>query len=132
LYDLTSSYFEGLAEENELAKRGYSRDHRSDCKQIVSALVVTREGFPLAHETLVGNTKDVQTLRRIVGTIEGRFAQSQRVWVMDRGMISVDTLAFLEEPGRRYLLATRRDELKHFQDELRPAGAGRRWRSIPA
>jgi transposase len=122
LYDLTSSYFEGLAEENELAKRGYSRDHRSDCKQIVLALVVTREGFPLAHETLVGNTKDVQTVRHIVGTIEARFGTSQRVWVMDRGMISADTLAFLEEPGRRYLLATRRDELKHFQAELLPAG----------
>jgi transposase len=122
LYDLTSSYFEGLAEENDLAKRGYSRDHRSDCKQIVLALVVTREGFPLAHETLVGNTKDVQTVRRIVGAIEARFGKSQRVWVMDRGMISTDTLAFLEEPGRRYLLATRRDELKHFQDELLPVG----------
>ena len=127
LYDLTSSYFEGLAEENDLAKRGYSRDHRSDCKQIVLALVVTREGFPLAHETLVGNTKDVQTVRRIVGAIEERFGKSQRVWVMDRGMISADTLAFLEEPGRRYLLATRRDELKHFQDELLPAG----WQQMP-
>jgi transposase len=122
LYDLTSSYFEGLAEENELAKRGYSRDHRSDCQQIVLALVVTREGFPLAHETLVGNTKDVQTVRHIVGVIEERFGKTQRVWVMDRGMISADTLAFLEEPGRRYLLATRRDELKKFQEELQPAG----------
>jgi transposase len=122
LYDLTSSYFEGLAEENELAKRGYSRDHRGDCQQIVLALVVTREGFPLAHETLVGNTRDVQTVRRIVGTIEKRFGTSQRVWVMDRGMISKDTLAFLEEPGRRYLLATRRDAMKHFQDELLPSG----------
>jgi Transposase DDE domain len=127
LYDLTSSYFEGLAEENDLARRGYSRDHRSDCKQIVLALVVTREGFPLAHETLVGNTQDVQTVRRIVGTIEERFGKSQRVWVMDRGMISADTLAFLEEPGRRYLLATRRDELKKFQDELLPAG----WQKMP-
>ena len=127
LYDLTSSYFEGLAEENDLAKRGYSRDHRSDCQQIVLALVVTREGFPLAHETLVGNTKDVQTVRRIVGAIEDRFGKSQRVWVMDRGMISADTLAFLEEPGRRYLLATRRDELKHFQAELLPAG----WQQMP-
>jgi len=127
LYDLTSSYFEGLAEENKLAQRGYSRDHRSDCKQIVLALVVTRDGFPLAHETLVGNTKDVQTVRHIVGVIEERFGKSQRVWVMDRGMISADTLAFLEEPGRRYLLATRRDELKHFQDELLPAG----WQKMP-
>jgi len=127
LYDLTSSYFEGLAEENDLAKRGYSRDHRSDCKQIVLALVVTREGFPLAHETLVGNTKDVQTVRHIVSTIEERFGKSQRVWVMDRGMISADTLAFLEEPDRRYLLATRRDELKKFQAELQPTG----WQKMP-
>jgi transposase len=127
LYDLTSSYFEGLAEENELAKRGYSRDHRSDCKQIVLALVVTREGFPLAHYTLVGNTKDVQTVRRIVGEIEARFGKSQRVWVMDRGMISEDTLAFLSEPDRRYVLATRRHELTAFQEELSKAG----WQSLP-
>jgi len=116
-----------LAEENDLAKRGYSRDHRGDCQQIVLALVVTREGFPLAHETLVGNTQDVQTVRRIVGTIEDRFGKSQRVWVMDRGMISHDTLAFLEESGRRYLLATRRDELKRFPDELLPLG----WQQMP-
>jgi transposase len=127
LYDLTSSYFEGLAEENELAKRGYSRDHRSDCKQIVLALVVTREGFPLAHYTLVRNTKDVQTVRRIVGEIEARFGKSQRVWVMDRGMISEDTLAFLSEPDRRYVLATRRHELTAFQEELSKAG----WQSLP-
>ena len=70
LYDLTSSYFEGLAEENDLARRGYSRDHRGDCRQIVLALIVTRDGFPLAHETLAGNTKDVQTVRRIVTAVE--------------------------------------------------------------
>jgi hypothetical protein len=91
LYDLTSSYFEGLAEENDLAKRGYSRDRRSDCKQIVLALVVTREGFPLAHYTMVGNTKDVQTVRKVVGEVEARFGKSNRVWVMDRGMISDDS-----------------------------------------
>ena len=62
LYDLTSTYFEGLAEENDLAKRGYSRDHRNDCIQIVLALVVTREGFPLAHFTLAGNTRDRRQL----------------------------------------------------------------------
>ncbi len=75
LYDLTSSYFEGLAEENDLAKRGYSRDHRSDCKQIVLALVVTREGFPLAHYTMAGNARDVQTVRQVVGETEARFRQ---------------------------------------------------------
>src|SRR5271168_2185681 len=84
LYDLTSTYFEGLAEENDLARRGYSRDHRSDCKQIVLALIVTR------------------------------FGKSNRVWVMDRGMISAATLAFLSRGGRRYLLATRRGELASF------------------
>lgn len=127
LYDLTSSYFEGLAEENDLAQRGYSRDKRSDCKQIVLALVVTREGFPLAHSTLVGNAKDVQTVRKVVDEVETRFGKSKRVWVMDRGMISDDTLAFLSQRGRRYLLATRRAELKNFQAELGKAG----WQRLP-
>ncbi len=118
LYDLTSSYFEGLAEENELAKRGYSRDKRGDCKQIVLALIVTREGFPLAHQTLVGNTRDVTTVRRIVEEVEKRFGKSDRIWVMDRGMISADTLKFLNESGRRYLLSTNRSEIEDFQGEL--------------
>ena len=72
LYDLTSTYFEGLAQDNPLAQRGYSRDHRSDCKQIVLALVVTREGFPLAHFTLAGNTQDLQTVERVVLAVEKR------------------------------------------------------------
>jgi transposase len=110
-----------------LAKRGYSRDKRSDCKQVVLALVVTREGFPLAHYTLAGNTQDVKTVRRIVGEIETRFGKSQRVWVMDRGMISEDTLSFLNEDDRRYLLATRRHELTHFQAELGTSG----WQQMP-
>jgi transposase len=122
LYDLTSTYFEGLAEENDLARRGYSRDHRSDCKQIVLALIVTREGFPLAHLTLAGNTQDVQTVETIVETIETRFGRSQRIWVMDRGMISKDTLKLLNQSGRRYLLATRRGELNSFVEELRSGG----------
>jgi transposase len=122
LYDLTSTFFEGLAEENELARRGYSRDHRNDCKQIVLALVVTREGFPLAHLTLAGNTQDVQTVQTIVKTVETRFGRSQRIWVMDRGMISKDTLKFLNQSGRRYLLATRRGELSSFVEELRSGG----------
>jgi len=122
LYDLTSTYFEGLAEENELAQRGYSRDHRSDCKQIVLALIVTRDGFPLAHLTLAGNTQDLQTVETIVTTIEARFGKSQRVWVMDRGMISKEALKFLGQSGRRYLLATRRGELASFAKHLRADG----------
>jgi transposase len=127
LYDLTSTYFEGLAESNDLAKRGYSRDHRSDCKQVVLALVVTREGFPLAHLTLAGNTQDLQTVETVVTTIEGRFGKSRRVWVMDRGLISEESLAFLGKRGRRYLLATRRGELAEFQQELGSGG----WHTLP-
>jgi hypothetical protein len=127
LYDLTSSYFEGLAEENELARRGYSRDHRSDCQQVIVALVVTREGFPLAHYTWPGNTQDLQTVQRLVSAIETRFGISNRVWVMDRGMISDDALSFLSAPGRRYLLATRRHALTPFQDELHRPG----WQRLP-
>ena len=127
LYDLTSSYFEGLAEENELAQRGYSRDHRRDCKQIVIALVVTRDGFPLAHQTLAGNTRDLATVKRIVSAIESRFGKSERVWVMDRGMIDQESLAFLSEPGRRYLLSTKRHALNEFQSELASPG----WQRLP-
>ena len=127
LYDLTSTYFEGLAEDNDLARRGYSRDHRSDCKQVVLALVVTRDGFPLAHVTLAGNTQDVDTVQRIVLAVERRFGQSQRVWVMDRGMISKAALRFLGRGPRRYLLATRRGELARFQAELGRAG----WQRLP-
>jgi len=118
LYDLTSSYFEGLAEENDLAKRGYSRDHRGDCKQIVLALVVTPEGFPMAHCTLAGNTQDVETVKKIVTAVEQRFGKSQRVWVMDRGMISKENITFLSQPGRYYLIGTRRSKLKHFHEDL--------------
>jgi hypothetical protein len=127
LYDLTSTYFEGLAEENDLARRGYSRDHRGDCPQIVLALVVTRDGFPLAHLTLAGNTQDLQTVETIVKAIEARFGRSQRVWVMDRGMISEGTLQFLSQPGRRYLLATRRGDLAAFAKHLRTGG----WQRLP-
>jgi hypothetical protein len=122
LYDLTSTYFEGLAEENDLARRGYSRDHRPDCKQIVLALIVTREGFPLAHITFAGNTQDVETVETIVKRVETRFGRTQRIWVMDRGMISKDTLKLMNQSGRRYLLATRRGELDSFAGELHGGG----------
>jgi transposase len=126
LYDLTSSYFEGLAEDNDLAERGHSRDHRGDCMQVVIALIVTREGFPLAHVTLAGNTQDGTTVRKIIEMVEKRFGKSQRVWVMDRGMITKDNLKFLKQ--RRYLLACRRTELTRFQAALQtPQG----WQRPP-
>jgi transposase len=118
LYDLTSTYFEGLAEENELAARGYSRDHRRDCKQVVLALVVTRDGFPLAHFTLKGSTQDLATVEQVVTAVEKRFGRVQRVWVMDRGMISAATLRFLKRSGRQYLLALRRSTLTKFARPL--------------
>ena len=127
LYDLTSTYFEGLAAENDLARRGYSRDHRSDCKQVVLALVVTREGFPLAHLTLAGNTQDLQTVETIVTQVEQRFGQTRRIWVMDRGMISKESLKFLRRPGRFYVLATRRGQLAGLQRELQSSG----WQRLP-
>ena len=127
LYDLTSTYFEGLSAANELACRGYSRDHRGDCKQVVVALVLTRDGFPLAHRTFAGNTRDLKTVQTIVTDIETQFGKSQRIWVMDRGMISDESLSFLGEAGRRYLLATRRGELAEFSDKLRKKG----WKRLP-
>ena len=117
----------GLAAENELAQRGYSRDHRSDCKQIVVALVVTKDGFPLAHRTFAGNTQDLKTVQTIVGEIETQFGTSQRIWVMDRGMISDESLKFLGESNRRYLLATKRGELADFQADLGNTG----WSPLP-
>ena len=88
LYDVTSTYFEGLAESNILAARGYSRDHRPDCKQVCIALVVTREGMPLGYEVFAGNRSDVTTVEEIVATMEARYGLAQRIWVMDRGMTS--------------------------------------------
>jgi hypothetical protein len=127
LYDLTSTYFEGLAQDNPLAQRGYSRDRRSDCKQIVIALVVTRDGFPLAHECLVGNTQDGQTVQSLVRTLEQRFGKCRRVWVMDRGMISKKNLAFLSRDGRRYLIALKRGALTKFAKDLTRPG----WQRLP-
>ncbi len=127
LYDLTSTYFEGLAVENELACRGYSRDHRSDCKQVILALVVTRDGFPLAHRTLAGNTQDLQTVETIVTEVEQQFGKTKRIWVVDRGMVSKESLAFLKQPGRRYVVAARRGELSQFQSELQSGG----WQRLP-
>jgi transposase len=118
LYDLTSTYFEGLAEANDLAARGYSRDHRSDCKQVVLALVVTRDGFPLAHFTLAGNTQDLATVKQVVHAVEQRFGHVQRVWVMDRGMVSDATLRFLNQSGRQYLVGMRRSAVAKFARQL--------------
>jgi len=108
LYDVTSTSFEGLAEATPLAQRGYSRDHRPDCKQVCLALVVTREGMPLGYEVFAGNRTDVTTVEEIVEAMEARYGLAQRIWVMDRGMTSEDNLTSLRDSGRRYLVGTPR------------------------
>src|SRR6516164_9442679 len=127
LYDVTSTYFEGLAEANPQAKRGYSRDHRPDCKQVCMALVVTFDGFPLGYEVFAGNTHDSKTLQTIVATMEARHGMVGRVWIADRGMASADNLAWLRQTGRRYIIGAPKSELKKFGAELaRPDG----WRTV--
>jgi len=118
LYDVTSTYFEGLCEGNPQAKRGYSRDHRPDCKQVLIALVVTRDGIPLSYEVFDGNRVDVTTVEQIVSTMEDRFGRADRIWVMDRGMMSRNNIAWLQKTGRRYLLGTGRNELRRWSREL--------------
>ena len=117
LYDVTSTYFEGVADP-EIAKRGYSRDHRPDCVQVNIALVVTREGMPLGYEIFPGNTVDVTTVEEIVSSMEARFGKANRVWVMDRGMASEDNLAWLNETGRRYVIGTPKAELKRWLKQI--------------
>jgi len=108
LYDLTSTYFEGEMEENPKAKRGYSRDSRPDCLQVVIALVVTPDGFPLAYEVMDGNTSEHKTLRPFLDHIEKTYGKARRVWVMDRGIPTEATLREMREPGREmfYLVGT--------------------------
>jgi hypothetical protein len=126
LYDVTSTYFEGQAEGNPQAQRGYSRDHRPDCKQVCIALVVTFDGFPLGYEVFAGNTHDSRTLQTIVTTMEARHGVMGRVWITDRGMASAENLAWLRQTGRRYIIGAPKSELKKFAPELaRTAGWAR-------
>jgi len=118
LYDVTSTYFEGQARGNPLARHGYSRDRRGDCKQVCIALVVSRCGMPLGYEVFAGNRADVTTVEEIVETMETRYGRAERIWVMDRGMVSHDNIAFLREGGRRYILGTPKSLLKQFEREL--------------
>lgn len=118
LYDVTSTFFEGLCKANPLAQRGYSRDQRSDCKQVCIAMIVTRSGMPLGYEVFAGNTADVTTVKQIVGQIESKYGKSDRIWVMDRGMTSADNLEFLREENRRYIIGTNKALLKKFEQEL--------------
>lgn len=126
LYDVTSTYFEGQAEANPLAQRGYSRDHRADCKQVCIALVVSFDGFPLGYEVFPGNTHDSTTVQSIVTTMEARHGAVGRVWIADRGMSSAANLAWLRKTNRRYIIGAPKSQLKKFATELSSAG----WREI--
>ena len=118
LYDMTSTYFEGQGAANEQAALGYSRDHRPDCKQVCIALVVSREGMPLGYEVFAGNRADATTVEDIVAKIEAQYGSAGRIWVMDRGMVSEENLAYLRAGGRRYIVGTPRSQLKRFEREL--------------
>jgi transposase len=119
LYDLTSTYFEGQMEQNPKAKRGYSRDHRPDCLQLVIALVVTPDGFPLAYEVMNGNTSDRTTLRGFLQQIEDTYGKAQRVWVMDRGIPSEAMLQEMREPQRQtfYLVGTPKSRIQQHEQK---------------
>ena len=127
LYDVTSTYFEGDAKRNPMAKRGHSRDMRRDCKQVCIGLVVTREGFPLGYELFDGNRIDVTTVEEVVEAMEARYGKASRVWVMDRGMTSEDNLEWLREGGRKYLVGTPRSEMKKWEREVIEKGG---WEEV--
>jgi transposase len=124
LYDLTSTYFEGEMEQNPKARRGYSRDGRSDCLQLVIALVVTPDGFPLAYEVMNGNTSDRATLRGFLSEIEQTYGKARRVWVMDRGIPSEAILQEMRQPERQtfYLVGTPKGKINQHE---------KKWLELP-
>jgi len=117
-YDITSTYFEGMALGNPQARRGYSRDKRSDCPQVCIGLVTSKEGLPLAFEVFDGNRADVTTTEEMVMIMEGKYGKANRIWVMDRGMVSEENIEFMQERGARYLVGTPKSMLRKFEQEL--------------
>jgi transposase len=118
LYDITSTYFEGECAGNPMARRGYSRDSRPDRPQVCIGLVVTTDGIPLGYEVFDGNTNDSTTVERIVEAMENKYGQAERVWVMDRGMVSEANLKFLRERGGSYIVGTPKATLRRFEQYL--------------
>jgi transposase len=118
LYDLTSTYVEGAAEKNPMMRRGYSRDHRPDCEQLVLALIVNNEGFPFSYETFDGNRADVSTMEAILRMVERKYGKARRIWVFDRGIVSEENLAAIRKREGKYLVGTPRSQMKQFEAEL--------------
>jgi len=117
-YDITSTYFEGNAKGNLQAKRGYSRDKRPDCPQVCIGLVASREGLPLSFEIFDGNRVDVTTTQEMIQIMESKYGKANRIWVMDRGMVSEDNLDYMRKKGARYLVGTPKSMLKKFEQQL--------------
>jgi transposase len=118
LYDVTSTFFEGQAARNDQAQRGYSRDQRPDCKQVCIGLVCTPEGLPLSFEVFPGNRADVTTVEEVVTAMEKKYGVAERIWVMDRGMVSEANIAFLRARKARYLVGTPKSWLRHHEATL--------------
>jgi hypothetical protein len=124
LYALTSPYLEGEGEEIPKAQQGYRRDHRFDCRQVVIALVVTPEGFPLAYEVMEGNTSDRPTLRGFLAKIEAQYGRARRVWLMDRGIPPEEVLQEMRAPEREgfYRVGTPRGQIQQYE---------KKWLELP-
>src|SRR6202171_1843620 len=124
LYDLTSTYFEGETEDNPKAKRGYSRDGRPDCLQLVIALVITTDGFPLAYEVMDGNTSDRTTLRGFLDKIQTTYGKAKRMWVMDPGVPPQKILQEMRDPEREifYLVGTPKGKIQQYE---------KKWLDLP-
>jgi hypothetical protein len=118
LYDLASTYFEGQMESNPKAVRGYSRDHRPDCKQVTIRAVVDREGYPVGYEVLAGNVRDHQTVAGMLKRLGARFGLADRTLCMDRGMVTKDSLKLIRESTVRYVLADRRGASERFPEQV--------------
>jgi transposase len=118
LYDVTSTYFEGQCRRNSLAQRGYSRDKRPDCLQVCIALVVTTDGIPLGYEVFAGNRHDSTTVEEIVTCVEKKYGQANRIWVLDRGMVSENNLQFVRAREGRYIVGTPKATLHKFEQHL--------------
>jgi hypothetical protein len=128
LYDITSTYFEGECAANPLAQRGHSRDKRPDCKQVCIGLVVTTDGIPLGYEVFAGNTNDSKTVETIVQAMEKKYGKADRVWVMDRGMVSEENLKFIRQRGGSYIVGTPKALLRQFERYL----SDKDWHEVQA
>jgi hypothetical protein len=126
LYDLTSTYFEGLCQKIPKARHGYNRDGRGDCRQVVIALVVTPDGLPLAYEVLAGNSADKTTLREFLARIEAMYGKARRTWIMDRGIPTEATLKEMREAGTQYLVGTPRSMLGKLEQSF----ADKPWHAV--